>query len=159
MSTGISYFSLQCSHYLRTISATKQLWLNSAYNDVLLRGLDFPPYTRSFFELTRCETQALVVMTLKLHAEFSGTECHPDSIHIPQSRSVTWLRLVHGRWLLIALSDESTSSITLWSLQEMAQSEKNKKPLSEFFLPYPVLNGIVSVNNDTLVIALELASA
>lgn len=73
-----------------------------------------------------------------------------------QSRSVTWVKIVQSKWLLVALSDSSTSTLCLWKLSSILLDESDPPPVAEVFLEGPVSNGLTEVQDGVLVVALEL---
>ncbi|EKM55413.1 uncharacterized protein PHACADRAFT_256027 [Phanerochaete carnosa HHB-10118-sp] len=80
-------------------------------------------------------------------------------VSFPQTRSVTWAKLVQGKWVLVACSDQTTSAICLWSLQSFYRSEGPPDIVAQAFLKGPVVYGLVEVQNDQVIIALELRAA
>ena len=74
-------------------------------------------------------------------------------------RSVTWVRLVQGKWLLVASSERTASVITLWNVVSLlSPSSSPPVPTSEAFLEAPVYSGLVDVQDGVVTIALELCA-
>lgn len=90
------------------------------------------------------------------HREASLAE--PRIVRIDQTRSVTWLRLIRGSWLLVATSDKDASSLSLWKLSDILHGGSGVSPVSEAFLPAPVRDGAVDVTEETVTIAVSLYS-
>ena len=102
-----------------------------------------------------CRALELSVLHVLRLEHACSTRRDPRMIQFHQVRSVTWLRLIHSHWLLVASSDDITSAITLWSVPDLLRSS-NTAPLAEAFLSAPVINGAVDVNDTILTFALEL---
>lgn len=77
----------------------------------------------------------------------------PRIVRFDQTRNVTWLRLVRGSWLLVAASDKKASSLSLWKLSDILQNGSDASPLSEAFLPAPVRDDAIDVEDGTLRVA------
>ena len=102
-----------------------------------------------------CRALELLVLHVLRLEHACSTRRDPRMIQFHQVRSVTWLRLIHSHWLLVASSDDITSAITLWSVPDLLRTS-NTTPLAEAFLSAPVINGAVDVNDTILTFALEL---
>ena len=76
------------------------------------------------------------------------------SLNLPQS--VTWLGIVGGRWLFVAASDTRTSTFSCWTLSDVF--EGSSKPLAECYLPGPVHDGEVEMQDGGVVIAISVGS-
>ena len=85
-----------------------------------------------------------------------------STVYLRQTRSVTWIRLVQGRWLLAASSDSTTSVLSVWSVSMVLQtglsSNQPPRPQAEVYLEGPVSDGCVDVQGGQVVIALEIRS-
>lgn len=75
-------------------------------------------------------------------------------VHLDMALSVTWLRLVHGRWLFTASSDNYLSKFTCFDISRVYQG--SSEAIAECFLPGPVNSGYVEVQPRGVVIALGL---
>ena len=71
-------------------------------------------------------------------------------------KSVTWLRIVGGRWLLVAASNQEISTFSCWTLTDVFEGKP--KPLAERYLPGPVHDGEVEVQMEGVVIAISIGS-
>lgn len=147
-----------CRSFQRA-SCSKQLWLAIMQRDVLRRNLPMPAYCRHNDFLSSAECEALVVHSLCLYRTMRrGALQHPPvTISFPQSRSVTWVKLIRGQWLLVACSDRASSTLCLWSLIELLRSPGVAPPAAQTFLDGPVAGGLIDIqDDDRLVIALEV---
>lgn len=68
------------------------------------------------------------------------------------SQSVTWVKLVRGRWALIACSDFISSRLLVWDVQ-LASSHILR---ATFHLPGPVVDGLIKDSSCEVLIALTL---
>ncbi|KAF7302427.1 F-box domain-containing protein [Mycena chlorophos] len=75
-----------------------------------------------------------------------------QTLHLPQS--VTWLRLVGGRWLFVASSDDKVSKLACWDVAFVL--EGNARPVAEGYLPGRVKTGAVEAFDSEIVLALGL---
>lgn len=77
---------------------------------------------------------------------------------LPQTRSVTWVQVVGGTYLISACSDASTSILSLWRLSSLMGSGPYpaRALLDEAYLEGPVEAGLVDLLEGTPIIALEL---
>ncbi|EIW77114.1 hypothetical protein CONPUDRAFT_75918 [Coniophora puteana RWD-64-598 SS2] len=75
-------------------------------------------------------------------------------IRMDVARSVTWIRLVSSRWLFVASSDTSSSSLTLWDV--FSPGSDGTSPLAECFLPGPVETGEVCIHNGEFIVAISV---
>ena len=73
-----------------------------------------------------------------------------------QSRSVTWVRVICGRWVAAASSDYNTSVVRIWSISSLINSNGWAQPIAEAYLEGPVANGCWEVEQGSLILALEL---
>lgn len=85
-------------------------------------------------------------------------QAKPQSVvPIYRTRSITWLHIVQGKWLLAACSDATVSTITLWSLASLL-SGGSPAPQEEAYLDGPVSDGAVQMQEGRLIIALDVRS-
>ena len=119
-----------------------------------------PSYALPTDELSAAECEVLVLHAVRLNRRLtSKSDAPPILIPFHQSRSVTWVRLIKGQWLLLATSDKNTSVLSIWSLASLSAMDDLQSPVSEAFLDGPVANGLVDMQNDTLTCALEIRAA
>lgn len=82
----------------------------------------------------------------------------PQSVvPLHRTRSITWLHIIQGKWLLAACSDATASMITLWSLASLL-SGSAPIPHAEAYLDGPVSDGAVQIQKGRLIIALDVRS-
>ena len=99
---------------------------------------------------------------MRLQGQLSSSKKgNAKAVILHGKRSVTWVRLVQGQWLLVASSERTASVITLWdvaSLLAPSSSSSPPVPTSEAFLEAPVYSGLVDVQDGAVTIALELVA-
>lgn len=66
-------------------------------------------------------------------------------------RWITWVRLVQGQWMLVASSNSTDSTLTLYSLATKQDGKLDQLSITQ--LPGPVSSGVVDVQDDRLIIA------
>ncbi|THH28824.1 hypothetical protein EUX98_g5349 [Antrodiella citrinella] len=148
----------RCCKEFRRISQAKQLWVSILQRDVLEDSLAYPfvDPVRPLEELSAAETEAVTTHLVRMQRRDLAPT--PRVVRVDQVRSVTWVKLVHGAWLLVATSDADASSIALWKISDILRDESHAKPVSEAFLPAAVRDGVVDVQDGSLVIALSLCA-
>ena len=67
--------------------------------------------------------------------------------------SVTWLKLLRGRWLLVASSDLDQSKLSLWDV-----SEERKRLVTQLYLTGPVMDGKCDDSVRTIFFALSIGT-
>ena len=148
---------VQSCKYLYQISHAKLLWINLYKREVVAKNLPYAPCWKQVDHLEPLQLQQLVLHTLRLEHR-RQTRSFPLQKALDQKRSITWTRLLQGEWLLVASSDDITSALTLWSVEEILTSDEESPivPLAEAFLPAPVINGCIDIQESVVHIALEL---
>ena len=136
----------------------KDLWIHLLRRDVPAGDRALPAYYRSYESLTDFETEALTTNAMKIYRTISHGLKPATAIPLHQPRSVTWVRLVQGQWLLAASSDASTSVICLWSLRSVLSKGASTAPQAQAFLEGPVASGDVEVQDGRVVVALDIRS-
>lgn len=116
-----------------------------------------PNYCQDLDRLTSTDCEALVKHAVRLKSALTKPSWEAPLLPFHQIRSVTWVKLVQGTWLLVAKSDRSASSLQLFSLSSLGPDSTQPPTLvSEVFLAGPVANGLTEVQDGVLIVALEL---
>lgn len=84
-------------------------------------------------------------------------------VPLHQARSVTWVKLVQAKWLIVASSNASTSVLSIWSLASLLKLGSSREPLSHTYLSGPVREGILDVSedrdrNERVILSLDICS-
>ncbi|KAJ7161072.1 hypothetical protein C8R46DRAFT_1194422 [Mycena filopes] len=137
------------------ITRAKILWMS------LLRALEsseehvLPTYMKDPSLLDSATLEALVVRVSQVGCRWRKNDLLPVNawqMGLPQS--ITWLRLVIGRWLFVASSDNHVSKIACWDLSLLFQG--NLEPVAEAYLPGQVKTAQLEVQDTGIVLALGL---
>ncbi|KAI0810872.1 hypothetical protein BC629DRAFT_1011995 [Irpex lacteus] len=143
------------------ICLTKQIWMHVWRRDIIQRNLPHPTQMIRLDALCDSEMRDLVLHVLRLHrlmAVPASTAHTLRQVLFPQPRPITWVHLVGGTWLLVAMSDSSSSVLSLFSIKSLLGARSHDL-LAQAFLDGHVLNGLAEVSAEHgLVIALELRS-
>ena len=144
----------KASRRLNYISRVKQVWVHITQRDVISRNLPYALYWKDIDILDAAQLERLALHAIRLGSRID--KCRPPAtVVLHRTRSVTWVRLLHSQWLLVASSDDVSSSISLWSTGSLL-SGGSTEPLAEAFLPAPVSNGATEVEHSSVLIAVEL---
>ena len=110
-----------------------------------------PWYRKAHSELDSHQLELLARQALRI----SSPTAHCTIKRLDQERqSISWLRLVHGQWLLVASRHVNTKISTL-SLYSVTSLQKGRsEPLIRVELVGPVSSGEVEVQDRQLVVAL-----
>ena len=136
----------------------KQLWLHVWRCDVVQSKVPRPQNLLSLDLLGDLDMKALVMHTLRLRHEMT---CPLEQritrrIDFHQAYPITWVQLVRGSWLLVAMSDAESTVISLYSIRSLLGT-RSQDLLAQAFLEGPVVNGLVEVSHEHgIIIALEL---
>ncbi|EKM56537.1 uncharacterized protein PHACADRAFT_253725 [Phanerochaete carnosa HHB-10118-sp] len=110
------------------------------------------------------EVEMLVLHPLRLantlyHLNSLGMNT-PEALSTPlhQASSVTWVKLLQGQLLIVASSNAHQSTLSLWSVPALFQGGKQAAELTKCYLPGPVYRGVLDLQGNNAVFALELRS-
>ncbi|EKM59318.1 uncharacterized protein PHACADRAFT_169853 [Phanerochaete carnosa HHB-10118-sp] len=152
----------QTCKQIEILTRDPQLWIHIRRRVATAPHIALPAYHKLVSALSGSEVEALVSHALRL----TDTLYRPNpsgmnvikapSIPLHQPRSVTWVKFVRDQLVVVASSDAHKSSLTLWSIPELLQSERTMASLTECHLPWPVYRGASDSQSDGAVFALEL---
>lgn len=128
------------------MTSDKQLWLYILQRDIKPKALPSPRCIRNVEELTAQDVLEWVKNSIILNKSYASGS-NRTLIRTNVSMSVTWVRIVRGRWCLIACSNLKNSQLLVWDLQS-SQAECLK---STFYLPGPVADGVIEDNKSYLI--------
>ncbi|KAH8112801.1 hypothetical protein DFH11DRAFT_1705942 [Phellopilus nigrolimitatus] len=127
-----------CRKMNADISADKQLWVRLLCSVMESLGRTLVPYSRYLENADTRHIEAWIRSSLELERSYA-TSSTLRSWTIQETFSITWVKLLRGRWCLIAMSNSTESRLRLFEL-----SIANGFSLrAETFLPGPVINGLV----------------
>ncbi|KIJ64534.1 hypothetical protein HYDPIDRAFT_28473 [Hydnomerulius pinastri MD-312] len=117
----------------------------------MLQG-DFAPLPVMHGSVTLLSSEQLESIArraARLESDWYGDTVAPRSFkQLRIGRSVTWLRLVHARWLIVASSDTQTSALSCWDLAVLTEELTLNNPTAECFLTGPVRSGELRLTSD-----------
>ena len=137
---------------------TKQLWLHVWRRDIVQAKVPRPQNLLSLDLLGDLDMKALVMHTLRLRHEMTCPleQRNTRRVDFYQAYPITWIQLIRGSWISVAMSDAESSVLSLYSVRSLL-GMGSQDLLAQAFLDGPVLNGLVEVSGDSeVVIALEL---
>lgn len=141
---------------LDRVSRTKQLWIALLESELPTRSLHLPSYMRPLDELSEQAFEALSIHMIRLRQYLCTQQRPPTVALLHGKRSVTWVRLIRDRWLVVAASNETSSVLYLWSMRSLQSQEDIKlEPACEAYLEGPVINGMTDSEDEQAVLALE----
>lgn len=122
-------------------------------NDIFCRGCRLPIQALALEEIEAATIERWVRTALSLERTYTKTGASTIS-SICSIPSVTWLKLIRGRWCLVASSDTSQSRLILFDGLIGLQSGIK----AEFFLPGPVIDGVIDDSSSRINIALSIGT-
>lgn len=143
----------QTCSVLHQVSQAKVVWLNF----LNLKNIGVaPPYTKVYSEMSGHEVEILTRRSARMEYTWSHGQLglkHITRLDLPQE--VKWLRLLGGRWLLVASADDYVSRLCCFDISLFSESTK---AIAECFFAGAVKTGCAELQSDGLVvIALGIA--
>ena len=146
-----------CKSFAR-VTERKHVWLRILARDVCKDLV--PPYCKPIDTLSSYATEVLTCHLLRVQQATTSDTISGKSHRLHQPRSITWVRLLQGAWLLVAASDVSTSSLSLWSVHEiLSSSQDSAAPSAEVYLDGPVQDGEVHILGNQVSVALDVRTS
>ncbi|KAF7302038.1 hypothetical protein MIND_00770200 [Mycena indigotica] len=144
----------QTCRSLRSATYSKIVWIRQM--ELLEeQGAIIPSYAQNYRPLQPIILEALVLRLSSVADKWTRQDMAPtkcSSLAVP--RSITWLRIVDGRYVFAAFSDQKLSSIACWDMWWLPDGNIN--PIAEAFLPGRVNTAQVDMQEDGIVLALGL---
>ena len=81
------------------------------------------------------------------------SSCQSTIVTFQLQGSVTWLKLIRGRWLLLASSDYNQSRLSLWDV-----AGEREQMVTQVFLSGPVMDGKCDDSGICITIALSIGT-
>ena len=119
-----------------------------------------PTYCKPLDTLSSHEAETLALHLCRIQRGAENIKHRAITCALHQRRSVTWVRLIRGMWLLAASFDASSSVLSLWSIHTLlsVRDTQSINPEAETYLSGPVNGGEIHVESNQLVIALDIRS-
>lgn len=135
----------------------KLVWIHLLRGLIIKNNIRLPPYTKPIAALSAEQVEALTRRAAWLGYRWSLGLIQPQAIaKLDIPRTVTWLRLVLGRWLFVASFDTQASCLSCWDV-ERAFREKTT-PVAECFFSGPVRSTQLELQTSRIVIAVSVES-
>ena len=140
------------------VTKRKQVWLMVIARDIALDLV--PAYCTPLDVQTSRDTEVLALHLRRVQQCATTGLCRMVTRSFHQPRPVTWVRMVHGLWVLVACSDALASVLTLRSVRTVLSSSLDRPPVAEAeaYFSGPIDGGEVNVEGGTLAIALDIRS-
>ena len=146
------------------MTALKYVWLElyartgryAEFPDIFLR------HWTPLSDLSNCQLETLVRHMYNVKSQIRYGTRPTLAIKLDRTRSVTWVHILHGQWLLTAASDSSISELSLWSTQSIFSAFAGGKvptPSATSYLAGPVAQGLIDIYDGRVIIALEIRSS
>ncbi len=134
----------------------KHLWLECLHRDVISKGIELPRHCQNVEQASAEDVRTWVKTSIALHKAYaSGGRCATvNSFVVDDKLETMWTKIIRGRWCFVALSNVSTSFIGVWQIQSSGPLELRRR----FFLPGPVLDGVVDDCKEEIRIAITVAT-
>ena len=116
--------STQTCKYLSAVSSSRYLWNYLLHRDAIGRHAPLPCYRKDTADLQSSELEALTRRALYTASPTGPTVVTRFDPGCAQS--VSWLRLVHGQYVLVAMSKGGKdSALALYTLLSIQENNKN----------------------------------
>ena len=130
----------------------KYIWSKIVRRDVLPQFV--PNYCKALDALSARQTEVLARHLLRMQR----FDMRPAAIrHLHQPRSITWVSIINGTWLLAASADATTSLLSLWPIKAVLSSaEQPPQAVTSVYLKGNVDCGKVYAQGKDVYIALDI---
>ena len=137
------------------ISSDKRFWIQLLETISSDHGYRLPTLTQSLDLLEASDLESWSRTALTLIRSYTSAEPEVTVLSLSRSlQTVTWVKLVRGRWCLAAVSDFSSSRLILYDGRIGFASE----PQAELYLPGPVMDAVMEDRVSEINIALSIGT-
>ncbi|TDL27935.1 hypothetical protein BD410DRAFT_781865 [Rickenella mellea] len=149
---------LTCHAMYTSISNDKQLWAWCARRELTGYQRRLIPHRilKAFQDASGLDVQSWVRHALSLDKNYASCAFAAHRICSEATYAVTWMRLIRGRWCLVASSNLNESRLTLWDLSSVSDG---LHPCARIFLPGPIMDGQVDDASNTIRVAVTIGSS
>lgn len=141
-----------CRYFLQHIGADKQLWMSLLGRESESRGIPLNPYHCALDTATATYVESWLRTTISYRSAYEIASA-ASTISTTVGSRITWLKLLRGRWCLVASSDESRSRLMLFD-----SLDSNSHLLCEMLLPGPVMDGQCDDTGDGICLAISVGT-
>ena len=132
-------------------TTTKQLWAHIFNREVVTEGFRLPSYRNTFEELGAKQLEAWTCSALNIHRNYIDT-ANTEVSRMDNLGCVTWIRLVRGRWCLVACSDTMQSRLIIIDILDDIECK------TQLFLSGPVMDGEIYDSGSNIDLALTVGT-
>ncbi|KAL5510926.1 hypothetical protein ACEPAG_4683 [Sanghuangporus baumii] len=126
------------------LSNDKQLWVHILERDVKRKRLPIPANLRDISEVTASSVESWIKHAIMLDRCYKTPENALSVSRLGNRKgpAVTWLKLILGRWCLVAAADDYESEMSLWEIT----SKGGPRRVAKIYLEAPVIDGRIDVS-------------
>lgn len=148
-----SHLNMKVSRYLyRIISNDKTLWEYNLKREVSAQGLLLHPNRIDTSVSSVAQLESWLRCAILLRQSYSRTS-KPEIMRLKLDRGITWMRIARARWCIVASSDTQQSHLSVYDFSI------NGKSAEVFYLPGPVITGVMDDNKSGLRLALTIGTS
>ena len=146
---------------IKALSGDKNDWAYLFHVIANGRSLPFPSNLKSVNEADAQDIASWLLHSVALNYRYTDPHKHElgemlvRNIRIGQGLCVTWLKLVLGRWALIAAAGQEESELSLWEIGGHGQI----RPSARIYLDAPVMDGQIECKNNETRCAITVGAA
>lgn len=137
-----------CTALQTAISRDKQLWAHILDRDIKAKSLPLPYNLRSIEDVDVRGLESCVKHAVTLSQSYAQADVKLFTREIENRRglAVSWLKLLRGRWCLVASSNTEESQFSIWKIL----SEDGVDLATRIYLEAPVIDGLVDESDGRL---------
>ncbi|EJC97570.1 uncharacterized protein FOMMEDRAFT_137589 [Fomitiporia mediterranea MF3/22] len=149
--------SQTCCTLSSAILNDKQLWICMYEQIVVANDLCIPNYLGNLEHVHVRDIQSWVKHAVLLDRNYRTPykKLHARRIANREKLGITWLRLVHGRWALVASADVHTCEFSVWEIPP----EGEIRQVARVFLDAPVMDGMVDESCEQIRCAITIGAS
>lgn len=123
---------------------------------MISKAIELPKYRPSLENASAEIVRDWVKTAVALHRAYAsgGRIAKVQSIIVDEEFETTWVKIVRGRWCLVAMSNIFQSSVGIWQIQPTGSLKLENK----FYFPGPVIDSVVDDSTEVIHIAFTVAT-
>lgn len=122
--------------------------------DVKQKALCLPTNLIPLEEASASTVRTWVKYAVALDKSYKTPNANLSVIRSETPASVTYTKLLRGRWCIIASSNSSVSELSIWEIISSEACELH----SRIYLPAPVTDGLVDDNHERIHLAVTIGT-
>ena len=120
---------------------------------MVAQGLPAPDYSEAVARATAADVESWVRAAFLLKKAYTTGSSDVARMKLPGTM-ITWVKLIRGRWCIIADSSYNESRLSLWD----AHSDSGIELIHQVFLPGPVMDGVADESEKEYRIAITVGA-